>query len=173
MNEEIKGIEIDNELEEKIDESLQNDQRKFILKEKMKVLKHELGEDSWKSEEVNAFRTILEKLKIDKKIKEHMKKYDDVFINSNEYCIPHILNLSIIGVKPETMLHALEMDDIYISTQSACSTGQMSKPVFAVTNDEKRALSSLRISISNYTTKEELDLFLKSFDKNYKKLILK
>ena len=39
MNEEIKGIEIDNELEEKIDESLQNDQRKFILKEKMMILR--------------------------------------------------------------------------------------------------------------------------------------
>ena len=101
------------------------------------------------------------------------EKYENVYINSNDYSIPYVLNFSVIGVKPETMLHALEMDDIYISTQSACSTGQMSKPVFAVTNDEKRALSSLRISISNYTTKEELDLFLKSFDKNYKKLILK
>ena len=57
MNEEIKGIEIDNELEEKIDESLQNDQRKFILKEKMKVLKQELGEDSWKKEEVIEYRS--------------------------------------------------------------------------------------------------------------------
>ena len=47
------------------------------------------------------------------------------------------------------------------------------KEIKYLTNDEKRALSSLRISISNYTTKEELDLFLKSFDKNYKKLILK
>ena len=68
MNEEIKGIEIDNELEEKIDESLQNDQRKFILKEKMKVLKQELGEDSWKKEEVIEYRKVLDKLKIDKKI---------------------------------------------------------------------------------------------------------
>ena len=116
------------------------------------------------------YKNVLEKRNY---LKERLEKYENVYINSNDYSIPYVLNFSVIGVKPETMLHALEMDDIYISTQSACSTGQMSKPVFAVTNDEKRALSSLRISISNYTTKEELDLFLKSFDKNYKKLILK
>ena len=58
MSEEIKSVELDNEIEEKINESLEHDQREFILKEKMKILKHELGEDSWKSEEVNEFRTI-------------------------------------------------------------------------------------------------------------------
>ncbi len=106
-------------------------------------------------------------------LKENLKKYENVYINSNDKSIPYVLNISVIGIKPETMLHALEMDDIYISTQSACSTGDKSKPVFALTNDEKRAVSSLRISISNNTTKEELDLFLKSFDKNYNKLMLK
>lgn len=79
MNEEIKGIEIDNELEEKIDESLQNDQRKFILKEKMKVLKQELGEDSWKKEEVIEYRKVLDKLKIDKKIKDHFSHEIDKY----------------------------------------------------------------------------------------------
>lgn len=67
MYEEIKVAEIDNELEEKVDESFQNDQREYILKEKMKVLKQELGEDSWKNEEVLEYKKALEKLKIDKK----------------------------------------------------------------------------------------------------------
>ena len=87
MNEEIKGIEIDNELEEKIDESLQNDQRKFILKEKMKVLKQELGEDSWKKEEVIEYRKVLDKLKIDKKIKDHFSHEIDKYeIMSDNGC---------------------------------------------------------------------------------------
>lgn len=93
MNEEIKGIEIDNELEEKIDESLQNDQRKFILKEKMKVLKQELGEDSWKKEEVIEYRKVLDKLKIDKKIKDHFSheidKYEIMSDDALEVSVMH------------------------------------------------------------------------------------
>ena len=93
MNEEIKGIEIDNELEEKIDESLQNDQRKFILKEKMKVLKQELGEDSWKKEEVIEYRKILDKLKIDKKTKDHFSheidKYEIMSDDALEVSVMH------------------------------------------------------------------------------------
>ena len=100
-----------------------------------------------------------------------MQKYDGVFINSNENSIPHILNFSVIGVKPETMLHALEGDEIYISTQSACSKGNTSKSVMAVTGDESRASSSLRVSISKKTTMDEIDAFLKSFEKNYRKLV--
>lgn len=106
-------------------------------------------------------------------LKEKLNAYDNVYINSNEYSIPHILNLSIIGIKPETMLHALEEDDIYISTQSACATGDVSKAVMAITNDEKRASSSIRISLSKLTTMDEIDEFIRVFDKCYKHLLLK
>lgn len=106
-------------------------------------------------------------------LKEKLKKYENVSINSNEYSIPHILNLSVIGIKPETMLHALEEFDIYISTQSACATGASSKAVMALTGDIEKANSSIRISLSKLTTKEELDKFLVSFDECYKKLLLK
>ncbi len=84
MNEEIKLAQIDNELEEKVDESFQNDQRKFILKEKLNVLKKELGEDSWKSEEVLEYRSALDKLKIDKNIKNHINHEIDKYEIMNE-----------------------------------------------------------------------------------------
>lgn len=71
------------------------------------------------------------------------------------------------------MLHALEEDEIYVSTQSACSTGNTSKSVMAVTNDDQRASSSIRISISRKTTDEDINKFLKSFDKSYKKLVMR
>ncbi len=61
-------------------------------------------------------------LDLNKYLKENIKDLDNVYINSNDYSIPHILNISAIGIKPETMLHALEEDDIYVSTQSACSS---------------------------------------------------
>lgn len=105
-------------------------------------------------------------------LKDNIAKYEKVKINSNDYSIPQILNVSVVGCKPETMQHALEEYDVYISTQTACSKGgEMSKAVYALTHDEERAKSSIRISISYVTTKEEIDGFLDAFDKCYKKLV--
>ena len=109
--------------------------------------------------------------KLNNKLKEALLKYDNVFINSNEYSIPYVLNVSVVGIKPETMLHDLEKYDIYISTQTACSTGTMSKSVYALTKDEKRAKSSIRISLSYLTKESEIDYFLEKFDVCYKELI--
>ena len=89
----------------------------------------------------------------------------DISINSNEYCLPHIVNLSIKNIKPETMQHALEEYDIYISTQTACSKGEYSKAVYAVTRDKDKATHSIRISLSYLTTYEELDKFIEVFSK--------
>ena len=108
---------------------------------------------------------------LNKYLKEKLKEYEMVKINSNDKCIPHILNISILGVKPETMLHALESRDVFVSTQSACSaTNARSKAVYALTNDDKRANSSIRISLSYLTTKEEIEEFINAFDKCYKEL---
>lgn len=104
-------------------------------------------------------------------LKDKLSSYDKVKINSNDKCIPHILNISVIGVKPETMLHALERYEIYISTQSACSSSNSkSKAVLALTHDPLRASSSIRISLSYITTKDEIDEFIKYFDICYKEL---
>ena len=94
----------------------------------------------------------------------------NISINSNKNCIPHIINISIDKIKPETMLHALAEDDIYISTMTACSTSKSSRAVYIVTNNSEKSKHSLRISLSYLTTKEELDLFLNSFSKNIEKL---
>ena len=104
-------------------------------------------------------------------IKNKLKDYPNLSINSNENSIPHILNISIKGIKPETMLHSLEENDVYISTQSACSIGNASKSVLALTNDEEKAKTSIRISISKKTTKTDIENFLKAFDESYKKLL--
>ncbi len=95
----------------------------------------------------------------------------DVYINSNDRCLPHILNLSVLGVKPETLLHALEEEDIYISTQTACSTSNtISRAVYSLTNNEDRASSSIRISLSYLTTKEEIKIFIDKLKKCVDKL---
>lgn len=108
------------------------------------------------------------------KVRNALSKYEDVYINSNEKCLPHILNISVVGIKPETFLHALEEKEVYISTQTACSSEKsLSKSVLSLTNDEKRASSSIRISLSYITTNEEVDKFIEIFDECYKKLKMK
>ena len=103
-------------------------------------------------------------------LKTELQKYKDVSINSNEFSIPHILNISIKNIKPETMLHSLEEKDVYVSTQSACATGNASKAVLSLTNDIDKAKTSIRISISKKTTDKDIENFLKAFDESYKKL---
>ena len=94
----------------------------------------------------------------------------DLYINSGNNCVPHIINISLKNIKSEVMLHALEEDDVYVSTQTACSSGGYSLALLAIFSDKDRASSSLRISLSYLTTKEELDEFLKSFTNNFNRL---
>ncbi len=104
-------------------------------------------------------------------LKNNLEKFKDVYINSNSFSIPHILNISVVGVKSETMMHALEEYDIYISTKTACSDkNDYSENVYELTKDMARSKSSLRISISYLTTKDEIDKFLKYFEICYQKL---
>ena len=119
----------------------------------------------------NIDNDIIKVKKLSETLKEKLSIFSNVSINSNEYSIPHILNISVKGIKPETLLHSLEEKEVYISTKSACSTGEASNAVFALTNDEEKAKTSIRISISKKTTNQDIDNFLKAFDESYKKLI--
>lgn len=109
--------------------------------------------------------------KLNKKLRDELSSIPNVYINSNQYCSPYVLNISAVGVKPETMLHALEAHDIYISTQTACASNiSSSKAVEELTGNMERATSSLRISMAYITTEEEIDTFIKIFKKCFMEL---
>lgn len=100
-----------------------------------------------------------------------LTKYKKVRINSTRYSIPHIINLSIQGVKATLFQESLAKEGICISTKSACSVlNSPSRPVYEVTKDKKNALCSWRISISHLTTVEEIKIFMKVFHDCYEKL---
>ncbi len=104
--------------------------------------------------------------KLNFKIRESIKNIPNVTINSNENCIPYILNISILSSKPEVFQHAMEECDIYISTKSACSSNNaISKAVYEVTKNEEASRHSVRISLSYLTKEEEIDEFLNAFKK--------
>lgn len=104
------------------------------------------------------------------KLKEKLKSIPEVTINSKENTIPHIVNISIKGIKPETILHALEEEEIYISTKTACSNDDYSLSVYTLTHDLELAKSSLRISLSHLTKEPEIDYFVLKLDEIIKKL---
>lgn len=113
----------------------------------------------------------LEDLKIDyvKELNDYivnyLKKYNNIVINSNQYSIPHILNFSILNTSSDDTQEYFNKHNIYISTKTACSSGNYSNVIYAVTNDLIRASSSVRISLSKYTTIEEINTFLDVLDK--------
>ena len=110
--------------------------------------------------------------RLNEKIVNELKKYDGIKINQTKICIPQILNISFDNIKAETFLHALEEYEIYVSTNTACSSGEISTAVMAVYNDKKRASSTLRISLSYLTTTDEINKFLSCFRLVYEKLSL-
>ncbi|MEF2887468.1 cysteine desulfurase family protein [Gemmiger sp.] len=100
-----------------------------------------------------------------------LRRYSLVRINSPETAVPHIINVSVTGIKGTRFQQALSEQGVCVSVKSACSSdGMPSKAVFAVSRDRRNALSSWRISISHLTTEEEIEGFLQAFDTCYKTL---
>lgn len=104
------------------------------------------------------------------KITSSLSKYPNIIINKTKYSIPQILNISVMEVMPEVMVHALDKHEIYVSTNTACSSGDISNSVIAIYNDINRAKHTLRISLSYVTTTEEVNKFLEIFKEEYEKL---
>lgn len=85
-----------------------------------------------------------------------------VYINTPKEAAPHIVNLSVPGIKAETLVHALGEAGIYISTQSACSSKleSPSRVLLACGHDLERAKSGIRISFSFETKLSEVNAFI-------------
>ena len=97
---------------------------------------------------------------------EGLRKIPDIRINNPEGMegAPHIVSLSVAGVRSEVLLHALEDKGIYVSAGSACSSNKPhtagSTTMKAIKLPEEFLDSTLRFSMSVYTTREELDYTL-------------
>jgi len=76
--------------------------------------------------------------------------------------LPNTLNISFDDIEGESLVMNLDMDGIAVSTGSACSEGNVdpSHVLLAMGQSNKEAISSLRISIGRFTTKEEINKFL-------------
>lgn len=72
---------------------------------------------------------------------------------------PHVVSVSVWGVRSEVLLHALEDKGIYVSAGSACSARkpQPSATLKAIGVEKELLNSTIRFSFSVFTTKEEID----------------
>ena len=110
--------------------------------------------------------------KLNDRLRAELTKYPAVRINSPADAVPHILNLSVQGVKGTRFQQALAEKGVCVSVKSACSTDATpSRAVYAVSRDRKNALSSWRVSLSHLTTEEEIGAFLEAFDESYRELV--
>ena len=95
-----------------------------------------------------------------------------VLINSKDEAAPHILSISVPGIRSEIMLRFLSERGIFVSAGSACSSKNADNRVLSNFGlDDKRADSTLRISFSKYNTKDETLTLAKAIDEGNKSLI--
>ncbi len=108
---------------------------------------------------------------LNEKLRKELSSMDGVVINSTEHSIPHILNVSVLGIRPETMLHALEEKEIYISTKTACSKDNSdSLSLTAMGKGHEISGYSIRISLSYLTSIDDINRFVESFKNCVSKL---
>ncbi len=76
-----------------------------------------------------------------------------------EFRLPGTVTFIFEGIESEAILTLMDMQGIYASSGSACSTGSKnpSHVLYAMKIDYTLANSALRFSLSRYTTKEEID----------------
>jgi len=97
---------------------------------------------------------------LNRRLRMRLAGIPGIAINSPSDAVPHILNLSVLDRDADDMLDILDREGFCVSKQTACSSGATrSEAVFRLTGDERRARTSLRVSLSHLTTETEVDLF--------------
>ena len=84
---------------------------------------------------------------------------DDVVFHVPEASVSYITHLSLLGRKSETLVHALAEKGVFVSGGSACAKGKKSHVLQAMNLPAAEIDSSLRISFSPDTTKEDIIAF--------------
>lgn len=106
-------------------------------------------------------------------IKELRDSLDSqIRFNSPEDGVENVLNISFKGVKSETLLHFLEMREIYVSSGSACNSkkNSVSHVLKAVGLSREWAEGAIRFSFGSFNTVNEAFIVAKAIDEIMKKM---
>ncbi len=121
-----------------------------------------------------AYRNLSDNVSRMKEVKgyltENVGKIDNVVINPVEHedTAPHIISVSIEGVKSEVLLHALAADGVYVSSGSACSSNHpgLSGTLKAIGVADSLVDSTIRLSLCSETTMEEAEYAVEMLKKH-------
>lgn len=103
---------------------------------------------------------------------EIQNKNIPVKINKPEKHLPHVVSLTLPSIKSEVMLRRLSADGICISAGSACTSKHRENRVLAAFGlSSHDADCTVRISFSEYNTKNEIDLFIKHLSSGIESLV--
>ena len=80
---------------------------------------------------------------------------------------PHVISVSFRGIRSEVLLHTLEDKGIYVSSGSACASNHpaVSGVLKGIGAAREYLDATIRISMSEFTTKEEIDYLLETLYK--------
>ena len=118
------------------------------------------------AEKMNALREyIIEEIRTNESTKE-------ISLTLPDSHAPHILNVTLPRIKSETMLHYLSSVGIFVSSGSACSSNSAHKSSALISfgRSEADADSSIRISLSHDSTKEDADALIRALGDGIKRL---
>lgn len=95
-----------------------------------------------------------------------VQKLDDITIHGlyDETSAPHIISVGFAGIRSEVLLHALEERGICVSSGSACASNHpaISGVLKGIGADKEYLDATLRFSMSEFTTAEEIDYTLET-----------
>ena len=102
------------------------------------------------------------------------KDFPQIIINGpkDEKSSPYILNISVPKLQGEILLHALEEEEVYVSTGSACSYKKdiLSPVLSAMKIDKEIMQGSIRVSFSYGVTEKDIEEFLDALARALKRL---
>ena len=101
INEDIKFIELEQKIENEVEKEIEENQKEYFLREKIKVIKRELGDINSKEDEVSLLKKRLSKLKCNSKVREKIKSE----ISRYEAISSHSPELGMIRDYLDWMLH--------------------------------------------------------------------
>ena len=107
---------------------------------------------------------------LNQRLREGLKAFPEVEINSPENAVPEVLNFSENCIKSETMLAWLAEAQIYVSSASACGRGQPSHTLAAMGKDPLAIDTAIRVSFCGDNTPDDVDAFLDRFEDGMKHL---
>jgi cysteine desulfurase len=97
---------------------------------------------------------------------EGIQKIENTTVHGlvDENSAPHIISVGISGIRSEVLLHALEDKGIYVSSGSACASNHpsVSGVLKGIGVSQEFLEATIRVSMSEFTTKEQIDYALEA-----------